>query len=281
MTSAKKLFESLVGQITAYPPRETRALVFMMLEHFMRIRNVDVLVDRPIPDSQVQPEWDKIIERLNHNEPVQHIIGSAYFCGLDFKVSPSVLIPRPETEELVRLIASDFADIERSINMVDIGTGSGCIAIVLSRFLPHADVYAWDVSDDALSVARENARQLLSEVIFEKQDILNQAITNTKFDCIVSNPPYVTFSEASEMRPNVLRFEPHLALFVEDEDPLLFYKAIADFSVQQLAPNGACYVEINEHFGTETVQVFSERGFSQIQLVHDINGKNRFIKAKI
>ena len=255
----------------------------MLLEHYLRLRNVDVLVDRPIADSQVQPDWDEIVNRLNHNEPIQHIIGSTEFCGLTFQVSASVLIPRPETEELVQLVTRDYAEPEDKPSILDIGTGSGCIAIVLARFLPHATVHAWDVSDDALSVARENARQLMADVHFDRQDMLNVSFplpdAPQQFDCLVSNPPYVTYAEADHMRPNVLRFEPHEALFVEDSDPLLFYKAIADFGQHHLKSGGRCYVEINEHFGPETQRVFEERGYKNVEIVRDIHGKNRFVRA--
>jgi release factor glutamine methyltransferase len=283
MTSARQLYQQLIRQINVYPPKETQAIAFMLLEHYMHLRNVDVLVDRPISDSQIQPDWNEIVERLNHNEPIQHIIGSTEFCGLTFQVSASVLIPRPETEELVRLVTRDYAEPDEKPSILDIGTGSGCIAIVLARFLPHANVHAWDVSDDALSVARENARQLMADVHFEKQDMLHVSFplpgAPLQFDCIVSNPPYVTYSEADQMRPNVLRFEPHEALFVEDNDPLLFYKAIADFGRHHLKANGRCYVEINEHFGPETRRVFEERGYQQVEILLDIHGKNRFIRA--
>ncbi|GAB3174606.1 peptide chain release factor N(5)-glutamine methyltransferase [Telluribacter humicola] len=283
MASARQLYQQLTSRITVYPPKETQAIVFMLLEHYLRLRNVDVLVDRPIPDSQVQPDWDNIVQRLNQNEPVQHIIGSTEFCGLSFRVSSSVLIPRPETEELVQLVTRDYAEPDEKPSILDIGTGSGCIAIVLARFLPHANVHAWDVSEEALAVARENARQLMADVHFALQDMLNVSFplpeAPEQFDCIVSNPPYVTYSEADQMRPNVLRFEPHEALFVEDKDPLLFYKAIADFGSHHLKPQGRCYVEINEHFGAETKQVFEERGYIGVELLRDIHGKDRFVRA--
>ncbi|GAB2779989.1 peptide chain release factor N(5)-glutamine methyltransferase [Rhabdobacter roseus] len=288
MSSARQLYQYLTSRINVYPPKETQAIAFMLLEHYLRLRNVDVLVDRPLPDSLVQPDWESIIARLNHNEPIQHIIGSTEFCGLTFRVSSSVLIPRPETEELVRLVTRDYAEPEDKPTILDIGTGSGCIAIVLARFLPHASVHAWDVSEEALAVARENARQLLADVHFAKQDMLSIAFpmpstpdetTPEAFDCLVSNPPYVTYAEADHMRPNVLRFEPHEALFVEDNDPLLFYKAIADFGKYHLKAGGRCYVEINEHFGAETQNVFQERGYGPVELLRDIHGKDRFIRA--
>lgn len=283
MTSARQLYRYLVDHITAYPPKEAQALSFMLLEHYLRLRNVDVLVDRPLTNLHAQPDWEGILARLNQNEPIQHIIGSTEFCGLEFKVSSSVLIPRPETEELVRLVTRDYAEPDEKPTILDIGTGSGCIAIVLARFLPHATVHAWDVSEEALDVARENARQLLAEVHFAKQDMLNVPFPLTDypepFDCLVSNPPYVTYSEADQMRPNVLRFEPHEALFVEDTDPLLFYKAIADFGIHHLKPGGRCFVEINEHFGPDTKEVFESRGYQSVVLLQDIHGKNRFVRA--
>lgn len=283
MTSARQLYLNIVSGIKVYPEKEAQAITFMLLEHYMRLRNIDVLVDRPIPETTAQPDWLSIISRLNNNEPVQHIIGSTEFCGLEFRVSSSVLIPRPETEELVRMVTRDYAEPDKNISILDIGTGSGCIAIVLARFLPHVSVHAWDVSDEALEVARENARQLIADVHFAKQDMLNVTFPLPgdviKFDCLVSNPPYVTYSEAEHMRPNVLRFEPHEALFVEDNDPLLFYKAIADFGKHHLKEGGKCYVEINEHFGAETKKVFEDRGYNQAEILRDIHGKDRFVRA--
>jgi release factor glutamine methyltransferase len=280
-SSAKPLFDYIVRNVTAYSHKETRAMAFMLLEHYLRLRNVDVLVDKPIPANASQPDWDIIIERLNQSEPVQHIIGSTYFCNLEFKVSPSVLIPRPETEELVRLVVKDCYWDEDPVKILDIGTGSGCIAIALDRFMSFAKVWGWDVSDDALAIAQENAHRLLSEVTFEKYDILKEDTFEGQFDCVVSNPPYVTYSEQTSMEPNVLRFEPHLALFVEDTDPLLFYRAIADFCLKHLKNTGACYVEINEHFGAATKQLFAEKGFKKVEVIQDMYGKDRIVKAKL
>lgn len=283
MTSARQLFEYLTSQIENYPLKEKQAIVHILLHHFLRLSNVDVLVDRPIAGDNPQPDWKKIIERLNANEPVQHIIGSEEFCGLKFVVSSSVLIPRPETEELVQLITREYAEADQKVKILDIGTGSGCIAIVIARFLPHAEVTGWDVSKNALEIAKDNASRLMANVTFELMDILDPQTVHTdilpKLDCIVSNPPYVTYSEAEQMKPNVLRFEPHEALFVEDSSPLVFYQAIADFGRIQLKPGGQCYVEINEHFGPETTTVFLERGYKNVDLLKDIHGKNRFVRA--
>ncbi|WP_234736728.1 peptide chain release factor N(5)-glutamine methyltransferase [Tellurirhabdus bombi] len=283
MTTAKSLFDSLVGQLKGYRPEEARAIVFLLFEHFLRFRRTDVVANKPVPATQ--PDWDDLILRLNNQEPVQHLIGTTEFCGLEFQVSPAVLIPRPETEELIRLIVRDYAEAPAPLNIIDLGTGSGCIAVTLARFLPQASVVAWDLSEDALEVARQNAEQLQAEVVFEKRDILEGASDDlnerNRFDCVVSNPPYVTHSEAEQMDQNVLRYEPHLALFVEDVDPLLFYKAVADFGCQHLTVGGACYVEINERFGPETQDVFAERGYRNVQIFKDIHGKDRFVKALI
>jgi release factor glutamine methyltransferase len=279
MITAKSLFDSLVGQLIGYRPEEARAIVFLLLEHYLLLRRTDVVAGKPIPTNPPQPDWAELIRRLNSHEPVQHLIGTTEFCGLEFQVSPAVLIPRPETEELIRLIVRDYAETTGQLNLIDIGTGSGCIAVTLARFLPQASVVAWDLSPEALEVAKLNARTLLAEVEFEQRDILNVGEEYRRFECVVSNPPYVTLSEAEHMETNVLRYEPHLALFVEDQDPLLFYKAVADFGQQHLNADGACYVEINERFGPQTQQVFEERGYRNVQIFKDIHGKERFVKA--
>lgn len=279
MITAKSLFDSLVGQLKGYRPEEARAIVFLLLEHYLLLRRTDVVAGKPVPTNPPQPDWDELIRRLNSHEPVQHLIGTTEFCGLEFQVSPAVLIPRPETEELIRLIVRDYAETTGELNIIDIGTGSGCIAVTLARFLPQASVVAWDLSPEALEVAKLNARTLLAEVEFDQRDILNVGEEKRRFECVVSNPPYVTLSEAEHMETNVLRYEPHLALFVEDQDPLLFYKAVADFGQQHLNVGGACFVEINERFGPQTQQVFEERNYHNVQIFKDIHGKERFVKA--
>lgn len=280
MATAKPLYERLSKNITAYSPEEAREMAFMLLDHYFGLRKTDVLTDKPLPPNRTEPDWFRILERLNRQEPIQHVIGTTIFCGLEFDVSPDVLIPRPETEDLVRLIMHDFADRTDDVPIVDIGTGSGCIAVTLSRFLPQSVVTGWDVSEDALELARRNAQNLNADVSFTIQDILNvPADFSQSFDVVVSNPPYVTRSEAAQMDRNVLEYEPDLALFVDDADPLVFYKAVADFCVKHLTKTGACYVEINERFGDATRQVFAERGFSNIHVYKDIHGKDRSVRA--
>ncbi|GAA4448066.1 peptide chain release factor N(5)-glutamine methyltransferase [Nibrella saemangeumensis] len=280
MATARPLYQQLSKNITAYPPEEAREMAFMLLEHYFGLRKADVLADKTLPPNRTEPDWFRIIERLNRQEPIQHVIGTTIFCGLEFEVSSDVLIPRPETEDLVRLIMHDFADREEVVRVLDIGTGSGCLAVTLARFLPQSDVTAWDVSEEALSMARRNADNLKADVAFEQQDILNiPASEIRRFACVVSNPPYVTRSEAAGMDRNVLDYEPEVALFVDDNDPLIFYKAVANFCTQHLTKDGACYVEINERFGEATRQVFEERGFHHIQVYKDIHGKDRSIRA--
>jgi release factor glutamine methyltransferase len=283
MATARPLYQQLSRNITAYPPEEAREMAFMLLDHYFGLRKTDVLADKPLPPNRTEPDWFRILERLNRQEPIQHVIGTTIFCGLEFEVSPDVLIPRPETEDLVRLIMHDFADRENALDVLDIGTGSGCLAVTLARFLPSASVTGWDVSEQALETARRNAGNLQApDVTFQIQDILAVPPQySLKFDCIVSNPPYVTRSEAAQMDRNVLEYEPGLALFVEDADPLIFYKAVAQFAANHLVPGGACYVEINERFGDDTRQVFADHGFGSVQVYKDIHDKDRTVRATL
>ncbi len=281
MATARPIYQQLSRSITAYPPEEAREMAFMLLDHYFGLRKADVLGDKPLPPNRTEPDWQQVTDRLNRQEPIQHVIGTTIFCGLEFEVSPDVLIPRPETEDLVRLIMHDLSDRSDAVRVIDIGTGSGCLAVTLAKFLPQAVVLGWDVSDEALAMARRNADHLQADVTFERGDILQLPPADTigLFDCVVSNPPYVTRSEAADMDRNVLDYEPGLALFVEDNDPLIFFKAVADFARAHLSPDGACYVEINERFGEATRAVFAERGFGQIQVYKDIHGKDRSVRA--
>ena len=271
-SSAKPLFDYIVQNVTAYSHKEARAMAFMLLEHYLRLRNVDVLVDKPIPSNASQPDWDKIIERLNQNEPVQHIIGSTYFCNLEFKVSPSVLIPRPETEELVRLVVKDCYWDEDPIKIVDIGTGSGCIAIALDRFMSFAKVWAWDVSDDALAIAQENAHRLLSEVTFEKYDILKEDTFEGQFDCIVSNPPYVDAEDMADLPAEFLH-EPELGL-ASGRDGLDITRRILAEAADYLTDEGVLVVEVgNSQWSLQ--QSFPEVPFAWVEF--EFGGKGVFV----
>lgn len=217
------------------------------------------------------------IERLKKHEPIQYIQGYSDFCGLRYKVTPATLIPRPETSELVEWIASEYSG--KTVNILDIGTGSGCIAISLAHKLPKSNVTAWDISTTALAVAAENSRNNSTEVTFERVDILSYEPKSAQFDIIVSNPPYIKENEKSAMHNNVLDWEPHTALFVPDSDPLLFYRTIAEKGLQMLAPNGTLYFEINRAHGAETMKMLADYGYTDIELRKDFADNDRMIKA--
>lgn len=218
---------------------------------------------------------DRALERLAKGEPLQYVIGSTPFCGLNFKVDGRVLIPRPETAELVDWVAQDAA---QSGALLDVGTGSGCIAISLAHRLPGWMVQGWDISDGALEVARENNTLNGTEVVFRKADILNVE-PEGKFNVIVSNPPYVLESEKAQMEDTVLEHEPHTALFVPDNDALLFYRAIAEFAKNSLVPGGALYFEFNPLEASALKAMLDQRGYHNVELRSDIFGKLRMIKA--
>lgn len=289
--SSKKLFDNLLQQITVYERQEAKEIVFWLMEFYLDLKKIDILSDRIIDNQQVI-DWGNIIERLNTHEPIQYILGETEFYGRKFLVNNSVLIPRPETEELVKLVVDDERIKNGSISqlstqhsefrtILDIGTGSGCIAISLAKELPDFQVFAYDISEKALETAQKNADLNNAKVIFEKVDILNYplSINHYPLSIIVSNPPYVTKREIERMQKNVLGFEPHLALFVEDNEPLIFYQAIADFAFNNLTDNGLVAVEINEALGQETADIFIKKGFSEVVIVKDIHQKDRFVRA--
>ena len=217
------------------------------------------------------------IERLKKHEPIQYIQGYSDFCGLRFKVTPATLIPRPETSELVEWIAADYSG--KAASILDIGTGSGCIAVSLAHKLPESKVTAWDISNDALAVATENSRNNSTKVTFEQVDILAHEPQDEQFDIIVSNPPYIKEIEKENMEHNVLDWEPHTALFVPDNDPLLFYRTIANNGLTLLKPGGTLYFEINRAHGAETMKILADYGYTNIELRKDFADNDRMIKA--
>jgi release factor glutamine methyltransferase len=222
----------------------------------------------------------EIIQRLQTGEPIQYVLGHTEFYGLPFNVNPSVLIPRPETEELVEWVLNSINERNEHETVLDIGTGSGCIPITIKKHLPNAEVSAIDISKTALLTAQQNAELNAVEVNFIEADILKPVLMpDTKYSVLISNPPYVTKSEKAEMHINVLAHEPHLALFVEDNDPLIFYRAVADFALTNLESNGLLFFEINENLGRETINLLQEKGFKNIELRQDMRGKDRMIKA--
>ncbi|MBQ5889212.1 MAG: peptide chain release factor N(5)-glutamine methyltransferase [Bacteroidaceae bacterium] len=219
---------------------------------------------------------DNAIERLKKQEPIQYILGYCDFCGLRFKVTQTTLIPRPETSELVEWIASEANGNE---SILDIGTGSGCIAVSLAHKLPKSKTTAWDISPDALAVAVENSKANNCAVMFEQVDILAYEPTGEQFDIIVSNPPYIKENEKEAMHSNVLDWEPHTALFVPDNDPLLFYRTIAEKGLQIFKPGGRLYFEINRAHGKETMEMLASLGYTNIELRKDFADNDRMIRA--
>lgn len=241
---------------------------------------------KAFPELQLPPEHseaiNQILTQLKTGEPIQYILGHTEFYGLPFKVNPSVLIPRPETEELVEWIISSLGIGHwTSCNMLDIGTGSGCIAIALKKHLSEAQISAIDISAEALKTAKENADLNNTEVNFIQANILNLTsdFRLQTSDIIVSNPPYVTLHDKSQMHANVTDFEPHTALFVPENDPLIFYKAIADFASKNLEGGGLLFLEINENYGEQIVELLNSKSFKNIELRKDMSGKDRMIKA--
>lgn len=223
-----------------------------------------------------------ILLRLKTGEPIQYILGHTEFYGLTFKVNPSVLIPRPETEELVEWVLSSVGSGRLTVgNILDIGTGSGCIAISLKKNLPGVSVSAMDISPEALQIAKENAHLNDVEIDFIQADILDPKfeIESSKFEIIISNPPYVTLEDQKQMHTNVTDFEPHTALFVPENDPLMFYKAITDFASKNLETGGLLFFEINEGYGEQTVELLNVKSFKNIELRKDMSERNRMIKA--
>jgi release factor glutamine methyltransferase len=230
-----------------------------------------------LSDTDGQKVKDMII-RLKKNEPIQYILGTTEFYGLPFRVTPDVLIPRPETEELVAWILSE--NTENRLSILDIGTGSGCISVSLAKNRPDADVFAWDISEKAIAIAAENAKQNNVRVHFSEQNVFASYLSGMVFDLIVSNPPYVLENEKNTMEENVLDFEPHIALFVPDENPLLFYERIACIAASCLKPNGKLYFEINREKGGAIAEMLQQKGFTDIELRKDISGNQRMVRAK-
>jgi len=258
-----------------YDTGEAKAIVRWVLDVRFGLSTADIYcgkVTQLSPNDQA--ELEKIMQRLEKAEPVQYVLGVADFCGRQFHVAPGVLIPRPETAELCQLIADDGGR-----DILDIGTGSGCIAITLALDIPDAKVTAWDISGDALAIASGNAETLNACVQFEHQDALNISPSSSIWDVIVSNPPYICRREAGDMEENVLRYEPDTALFVPDDDPLLFYRHIMNYAVSALKQGGRLYFEINPLYADSIVEQLQQLGFADAEKINDQYGKTRFVKA--
>lgn len=277
MINSKILYDNLVRDlILDESVDEVSAIAFEVLDHF-GITKTDIIAQKST-DFKYE-KLKPVIERLNKQEPVQYVLGSAWFCGNKFLVNSSVLIPRPETEMLVEEVLK-LKSPEDKFSILDIGTGSGCIAISLALMFPEAKVEAIDVSEDALAVARRNAELLNAPIKFLQHDFLLEDFQDKKYDLIVSNPPYIGESEMNTIARNVIDYEPHLALFVKEPDPLIFYKVIAKMAARNLNPGGKVLVEINERFGPETVSVFRMAGLSDCRIIKDLSGKDRNVLAQ-
>ena len=280
--------------------QEIESFFFILTEYLHNLKRVDIVLNPNFELSEADVgKWNAILAQLQLEKPIQYITGEAWFYGLQFEVNENTLIPRPETEELVEWIIESWklevgswkSENQKRINVLDIGTGTGCIPITLKTNLPQANVFAIDVSEMALEVARRNAELNKVEVNFIQANILEVEDVSkiqtsisqlpTNFDIIVSNPPYVRNLEKQEIKKNVLDYEPHLALFVEDTDALLFYRKIAQLAIKNLSPNGLLFFEINQYLGKETVELLENLGFKNIELKKDIYGNDRMIRCSI
>ena len=287
-----------------YEEQEIESFFYIILEKLHGLKRIDLALNpQTVMDGAHLKQWKNIVSELKKQRPVQYILGETEFYGLRFLVNENTLIPRPETEELVELIIESMNYKLRitKLKVLDIGTGSGCIAISLAKHLPTSKVFAIDVSEKALAIAKKNSELNDVKVNFINVDILkiNDLIelptrspgshspslpavrqVNTFFDIIVSNPPYVRNLEKAEIKPNVLEYEPHLALFVEDTDPLLFYRKIAELAIKNLNPNGKLYFEINQYLGKETIKLLEDFGFRNVELKKDIYENDRIISCE-
>ncbi|WP_339693948.1 peptide chain release factor N(5)-glutamine methyltransferase [uncultured Roseivirga sp.] len=262
-----------------YDEREAMNMAHLLLTHFYGLDRMKVVLnDELLLVENAEIVLNKAIDELNQHKPIQHILGSVEFYGCEFKVDERALIPRPETEELVDWIVTE--NIIEDPYILDVGTGTGCIPIALKNAIPKARVAAVDVSEEALALARENAKQNNTEVDFQHLDILNEAFPFDMLDLVVSNPPYIPESDKPEMSSNVLSFEPHLALFVANNDPFIFYKRITELALQHLKIGGMLYFEIHERFGEEMVKLVEDMGFTNVFLKKDLQGKDRMLQAQ-
>ena len=275
----KRVFTSELNHL--YPQTEIDSFFYILSEKILSLKRFDIAL-KLNEEIAIPQKFHDALNKLTQQKPIQYILGKTEFYGLNFKVNSNVLIPRPETEELVDWIIQDCTNTTQNKKIIDIGTGSGCIAISLAKNVKNSDVTALDVSEKALEIAKYNAQNNDVKVSFILDDILSLKSQNfEKFDVIVSNPPYVRNLEKEEINDNVLKNEPHLALFVEDNDALIFYNAIADFALKNLTKNGQLYLEINQYLGKETVALLENKGFLKIELKQDIFKNDRMIKASL
>ncbi|WP_299315331.1 peptide chain release factor N(5)-glutamine methyltransferase [uncultured Aquimarina sp.] len=279
----KDLRKDFIDSLSSlYEADEILSFFYILTEKILGLKRVGIAMalDKVVEESEIL-HFIHARNRLENQDPIQYIVGDTEFYGLLFKVDKNVLIPRPETEELVDWIIKDCKSKEgsRKIKILDIGTGSGCIAISLAKNLPEAEVYAIDVSEEALKIANANAVHNNVEINFLREDILRLDALEDVFDIIVSNPPYVRELEKQEIKPNVLENEPHLALFVSDQDPLIFYRTITSLAKKNLVAGGLLYFEINQYLGIETKNMIERYGFQYVTLCKDLYNNDRMIRA--
>ena len=271
---------------SVFDAMEIESFFFIILKHLHQMKRIDLALN---PNFEINEgdlvQWNSILKELKQEKPIQYIIGETEFYGLRFFVNENTLIPRPETEELVDWIienqTSEIRNQTSENNILDIGTGSGCIPIALKKNLPEASVYAIDISEQALAVAQKNALENKVRINFIKKNILEVTDLEKQFDIIVSNPPYVRNLEKVAIKKNVLEYEPHLALFVSDDDALLFYRKIALLAKKNLSSKGKLFFEINQYLGNETVCLLKDLGFQNIQLKKDFYGNDRMICCNV
>ena len=266
----------------SYEYDELESIIAYCFEYYFKLNRAELFsrTDETVSESELL-KFNFAIKELKIHRPIQYILGEADFYRLKFKVNEHVLIPRPETEELVHLIIND--NKMESPTIIDIGTGSGCIPIALKKNIPSAEISAMDISNEALEVAKQNAHKNNVEIDFFLEDILlpTSNIQHPTFDILVSNPPYICISEKANMNKNVLEYEPHLALFVENDDPLLFYKSICDFALKNLNKNGKIYFEINQSLSSETKNLLENKGFKNVELIKDLSHNYRILRGNI
>jgi release factor glutamine methyltransferase len=277
--SAEDIFKDLVIKLTGiYESSEAKSISYLLLEEMFDIEKSMIVLNKNIemgPDKMRKLE--EVKERLLNHEPVQHIIGRGYFYNRPFNVNENVLVPRQETEEIVARIAKK--NNKENHKILDIGTGTGCIAITLGYEMKNPELHAWDVSPEALEVAKTNALLHKMKVRFREVDILGEVKDENEYDVIVSNPPYVKEGEKIKMKKNVLKFDPPLALFVPNDDPLKFHKAIGQFAKERLRSGGNLYMEINEKLGADTFELINSLGYTRVKIIKDLNDKDRFVSA--
>ena len=283
IASIEKIF---IGDLTGiYGAEEASSIAWLTLSFVCKISRSAYLNVKHEDISEIElSAFQKILIDLKKGIPIQYVLGETEFYGSVFKVNPSVLIPRPETEELVDWVLKDIKTLTNYVSplkILDIGTGSGCIPITIKKYLPDSEIFAMDISESALITAQVNANQNKVNIHFTQNDILHAASSDIKYTIIISNPPYVTISEKENMHVNVVDHEPHSALFVPDNDALIFYNAIAEYAIIHLHKGGFLYLEINENLGSQTLTLLDNKGFKNLELRKDLRDKDRMIKASL